>query len=228
MLMGVTPPIRNRGLCQIHYSRLRSRGTTNYVGKANEGASRHPLYVTWKNAKRKGCVDEWLVFANFVRDVRERPHFMAHFLQPNKSQPLGPTNWAWSSKRPKKGGRWTKASNKLWHARNGRKLHNAMLKMRFGITVEDYTAILAAQGGVCKICGKTQNKRLAVDHCHVTGIIRGLLCANCNTGLGLFLDDPELLDKAIGYLNEERKAALFVHPSKLRGAPANDADLTAA
>jgi uncharacterized protein YlaI len=60
------------------------------------------------------------------------------------------------------------------------------------------------QKGCCAICGKHQtilNKTLNVDHCHKTGKIRGLLCTNCNHGLGKFYDNAEVLKVAINYLN---------------------------
>lgn len=75
-------------------------------------------------------------------------------------------------------------------------------KARYGITVEEYNEKSAAQEHRCAICGSrcVTGRRLAVDHCHVTGAIRGLLCANCNTGLGKFKDDPWILKAAIDYL----------------------------
>lgn len=61
--------------------------------------------------------------------------------------------------------------------------------------------MLESQGGNCKICrNKPTRRRLDVDHCHDTGKIRGLLCENCNKGLGIFKDDPELFDRAKKYL----------------------------
>lgn len=76
------------------------------------------------------------------------------------------------------------------------------LKSKFGITVEQYDATLEKQNGVCAICNKTcrTGRRLAVDHCHKTGKVRGLLCAECNNGIGKLNDDPDLLRKAIKYL----------------------------
>lgn len=77
------------------------------------------------------------------------------------------------------------------------------LKSQFGISLNDYEKILESQGGVCAICKERPEETLAVDHCHSTGIIRGLLCASCNNGLGRFKDDPELLVAAIDYLSIE-------------------------
>ena len=69
-----------------------------------------------------------------------------------------------------------------------------------GCTPEKYQELLVEQGHKCKLCGKMQTKRLAVDHCHSTGKVRGLLCTTCNAGLGCFNDDPEFLRKAVDYL----------------------------
>jgi hypothetical protein len=82
------------------------------------------------------------------------------------------------------------------------------LKRSFGITVEEYEALLVSQKGGCAICGRTNEqevarsgRRMPVDHCHQTGRIRGILCGNCNKGLGKFKDDPTRLYAAIDYLN---------------------------
>ena len=76
---------------------------------------------------------------------------------------------------------------------------------RYGITPEDYDRMLEEQGGGCAICGKTpeeEGKNLGVDHCHSTGIVRGLLCRGCNQGLGHYRDRADWLDKASAYLRE--------------------------
>jgi hypothetical protein len=71
--------------------------------------------------------------------------------------------------------------------------------------VNRYDEILAEQLGVCAICGLPPNgRRLAVDHDHETGEIRGLLCAQCNFGLGNFGDDPLRLHAAISYVEKYR------------------------
>lgn len=84
-----------------------------------------------------------------------------------------------------------------------RKCH---LKSKFGLTIEKYEEILKSQNYRCYICNIHQNKfsrRLAVDHCHKTKVIRGLLCINCNKALGLLNDNISLLYKCIEYLKKE-------------------------
>jgi transposase-like protein len=100
-----------------------------------------------------------------------------------------------------------KASPEL-RVRSRRLNRNVQLRIKFGITLERYDALHAAQGGVCAICRGAQVGRnstggpreLAVDHDHKTGTVRGLLCDRCNVGLGTFGDDPSLLRHAAGYL----------------------------
>ncbi len=76
---------------------------------------------------------------------------------------------------------------------------------KFGLAGKEYQLILDIQGRVCAICGASvsdNGKRLAIDHDHKTGRIRGLLCNGCNVGLGMFRDNPKILRKAIRYLKE--------------------------
>jgi Autographiviridae endonuclease VII len=90
---------------------------------------------------------------------------------------------------------------------HGRRHH---LKKKFKITLEEYDAMSEKQQGLCAICGQPETtpwrdttRRLAVDHCHETGTIRGLLCMNHNQGLGKFQHDPDLLEKAAKYLRDK-------------------------
>ncbi len=82
-------------------------------------------------------------------------------------------------------------------------IRNWELKKDFGITLEDFRRMEAEQNGLCAICSKaeTNGKRLSVDHCHTTKKVRGLLCGNCNRGLGLFKDNQAYLKEAIKYLH---------------------------
>jgi ribosomal protein S14 len=81
----------------------------------------------------------------------------------------------------------------------------------FGLTLEEYDALLVQQNGRCAICGTNQSilrkkaARFAIDHDHATGRIRSLLCSNCNLGLGAFCDDVSKLKSAIRYLEKWEK-----------------------
>lgn len=73
-----------------------------------------------------------------------------------------------------------------------------------GLTNAEYNNLLNKQNHRCAICKQPPTiKRLAVDHCHTTGKVRGLLCFNCNVGLGKFREDTALLRKAVVYLETE-------------------------
>jgi Uri superfamily endonuclease len=85
-----------------------------------------------------------------------------------------------------------------------RRKKNSLLK-KFGINYDQYNQILEDQNNVCAICNNLDRngRSLAVDHCHTTNKVRGLLCTDCNTALGLFKDNKDLLDSAIMYLNKD-------------------------
>lgn len=68
------------------------------------------------------------------------------------------------------------------------------LKLKYGITLEEFEMMKSRQNDVCAICQKS--RPLTVDHCHTTGKVRMLLCNSCNRGLGCFDDDPVLVLKA--------------------------------
>jgi hypothetical protein len=86
---------------------------------------------------------------------------------------------------------------------------NHKLKKAYGITLDQYNKLLLKQNNKCCICevdnnGKYKNKKraFAVDHCHKTNKIRGLLCSDCNIALGLLKDNTNYLQTAIKYLNK--------------------------
>lgn len=91
-------------------------------------------------------------------------------------------------------------------------IHCENIKSTFGINANDYDKMLKKQNGVCGICKKEEKERhqngklrkLAIDHCHSTGKIRGLLCTKCNQGLGNFKDNESYLEQAIKYLKENK------------------------
>jgi Recombination endonuclease VII len=79
---------------------------------------------------------------------------------------------------------------------------------KFGLTLDSFSAMKEAQNDACAVCKrpeqinhtKGKKRELAVDHCHLTGRVRGLLCNACNTGIGKLKDSPQLLEAAIMYL----------------------------
>lgn len=80
---------------------------------------------------------------------------------------------------------------------------------KYGLTPESYAAIHEGQSGTCAICKSAcpTGRRLSVDHCHSSGRVRGLLCSNCNIGIGNLRDSVEILRSAIAYLEESRGEA---------------------
>lgn len=90
------------------------------------------------------------------------------------------------------------------------------LKNKHGISIKDYNRLLRKQKGVCAVCEKpcATGRRLAIDHDHVTGVIRGLLCSACNLYVG-HLESPKM-KKALAYLKRPRRPTLL---SKLTTEP---------
>lgn len=82
------------------------------------------------------------------------------------------------------------------------KLREYHVKAYYGISPEEYNALLQKQSGRCAICEQPPKKTLHVDHCHETGRVRGLLCHFCNIGLGHFGEDIERMKRAIRYLED--------------------------
>ena len=96
--------------------------------------------------------------------------------------------------------------------KNPERFWELALQRAYGITVADYERILASQGGVCAICRRAAmnrlGRRMPVDHDHVTGVVRGILCHWCNVGIGSLGDDPDRLESAARYVRDRagRKA----------------------
>jgi hypothetical protein len=111
---------------------------------------------------------------------------------------------AWQRANPER----VQATRKAVRERRKAQDREAHLQRTFGIDTAEYEALLRAQGGRCRICGRLPRKgsALHVDHDHATGKVRGLLCFRCNGGLGQFGDDPNQLAVAIEYLAGELEA----------------------
>jgi hypothetical protein len=97
-----------------------------------------------------------------------------------------------------------------FHAANPENRYNEILKRQYGLSRKEYDALLLSQNGRCAICKRPPDwqklkKRLHVDHDHVSGAIRGLLCGTCNSGLGAFGDGLLMLEAAVEYLKRVTK-----------------------
>jgi len=94
-------------------------------------------------------------------------------------------------------------ATKIWGLKNKERVENQNLK-RYGITRGQKIEMIEKQNYKCLICGtdlrKLPSKFIGVDHCHKTGIVRGILCSKCNNGLGCFDDNAIRLISAIRYL----------------------------
>ena len=97
-------------------------------------------------------------------------------------------------------------SMREWRKKNPRGAKNADLKKAYGITLDQYEQKLEEQNHKCCVCGDSEFARaLAVDHDHASGDIRGLLCAKCNTSLGLMRECPVRLLNLIKYIEKWKK-----------------------
>lgn len=102
----------------------------------------------------------------------------------------------------------TPEKKKKWKAKNQDRVKDIKRKhqlKKFGMTPDDYNKMLHEQEGKCKICGKgikENQQSLAVDHCHKTNKIRGLLCGPCNRGIGLLQDNPKIIENALRYVQD--------------------------
>ena len=86
---------------------------------------------------------------------------------------------------------------------SGLEREDNIMRKKYGISTNDFEALLAFQGGGCAICSKPISKlrrRMNIDHDHATNTVRGILCSGCNTGLGQLGDSIEGLKKALYYL----------------------------
>jgi Recombination endonuclease VII len=93
-----------------------------------------------------------------------------------------------------------------WNRENPEARRTHVLRTRYGITAEEYDAMLEAQNGVCAICQREcrTGMRLAVDHERETGKVRGLLCRACNGGIGAMQYSVENLERAATYLRSAK------------------------
>lgn len=188
---------------EFHKNRHNSDGLTAYckpcakelAAEQRERAVAARLPTDTKTCRR--CETTKLV-SEFHKDGRSRDGLCSYCKACNRAKAK-----AWTAANPEK----TRAQARK---RQELGLNRAQIRFRkYGIGATEYAALLAAQDGVCAICGRTASGRkdsteLCVDHCHTSNQIRGLLCHSCNRGIGLLQDSAEVLERAADYLRSRR------------------------
>lgn len=174
-----------RGMCNKHYRRLLAHGDPHALIKK-------PVQRT---DTHKECVScrEMLPYEAFNRasQMKDGRQAMCRICTRDASG-------SWYDKNRAK----AREDAKRWNRENPDRAADHHYKVRYGITYAEYQAKFQAQGGKCAICDRehVDGRRLYVDHDHHTGTVRDLLCRNCNSGLGNFREDRNLLAEAAAYL----------------------------
>lgn len=213
---GCFNPVVARGYCEGHYRLVLRYGDDISSFGYGERKSHH-LYASWAYQARcsEGRVAEWNDFWAFVSHADNKPSGTCKPRRNDHRKPWGPDNFYWME--PIGSSENRKEYAQKWRARNRIASKGHSLQKQYGMSIDDYMEMYANQGGRCAICetpknaytendskksGKTET--LAVDHCHTTGKIRGLLCSSCNKGIGHFNDSPAMLGAAAKYLESCR------------------------
>jgi Recombination endonuclease VII len=199
----------SKGYCGPHYKTVARQDPRN--ARANK------QYSLWHDRKARDLLcPEWLDFFTFIRDIGERPS-PRHALTRKHAGLYGPNNFQWREHLRRREGE----SKKDWYARKWQTRQRANpgwdrprdLLRKYGITITQYDAMLKEQKGVCAICQNPETRfefktgntcALAVDHCHDTSKVRGLLCSRCNKTIGAVGDSVELLQAMQAYLQRHQ------------------------
>jgi hypothetical protein len=168
---GCEEEAKVKGFCLIHYNRMWRHGSSEN-----------------SKTKREKLIEEGLSYCPKCKKEKEISEF-----NKDKHTAFGIAIYCRKCNKTKANVRY----------KNFKSEHrNTQLKSDYNITLDEYNEMLTKQNNGCVICGKTINgkRKMCVDHDHKTGKVRGLLCSQCNWGLGHFKDDVDLLEKAIKYL----------------------------
>lgn len=192
-----------RGWCELHYGRWRTHGDPEKVLVRRRAARRDPVDIDVEGKECATCKRRLPLDAYYRRATapdglmyRCKDCCRDAYNQRYKDDP----NFREQRRR----------HHRTQYEKNTEKRRSDRDRglRRYGLTAAEFDALVEAQRGVCAICGgppyegrlDSRKRRLAVDHHHETGVVRGLLCDPCNTGLGMFKDDPKRLESAIQYL----------------------------
>jgi Recombination endonuclease VII len=203
-------PHKAKGYCVKHYRRYLEHGDPNIVKPpgSNKRWRRNPDTVL--------VGDEfgyWTVIGPYVRDGKEN---RAKFPCKCKcgTERLVDFRQLDGSKKTISCGCYQKEvmASKRKHGIPGTKKHqrSRWIWNTYKMTLEDYEELLNLQGDGCAICEEVPEYDLYVDHDHVTGFVRGLLCQDCNFGIANFKDNKEIMNEAIKYIERAEKISAEV------------------
>ncbi len=178
----------------------------------------------WKRLQRdhQGPI-LWNTFAEFAASIGDNVLAQMRVVVVRSEEPIGPDNFTLvgRSKFDRKTIEGRDAYRAEYRNANKERYRNHHIRNSFGLSPEEYTAMWKAQGGCCAICREPETAMrqgtllpLAVDHCHATDAIRGLLCRDCNHTLGKFKDNAARFDAAAAYLRR--------HSAKSASVPASN------
>lgn len=215
-VIGCSAQAVSHGLCDTHRKRLERHGHLENTRSADWGQrEKHPAYKSWCGLVRHhkfAIPPEWRDFWGFVQQIPEKPSANAKAFRPDKSKPWSIDNFYWKQTSLSDEARADRAAYmREWQRKkrdsNKEYYKSIQLKKTYGIDIDWFNRQFDLQKGVCAICGEPEKTiihgrqiSLAVDHCHDTGQVRGLLCRGCNNSIGHFKHDISILQKAIDYL----------------------------
>lgn len=144
-----------------------------------------------------------------MEDKREKERLRAAEWRKNNPEKVKEINRKAKAKRLAEKPELIRAYQQAYREKNRETLRHKERERKFGISRQEYADLFLKQNGVCAICKQPETatrlgkvKALSVDHCHTSGKVRGLLCSDCNTGIGKMKESREALLAAIRYLDE--------------------------
>lgn len=163
----------------------------------------------WMRTNRDIGETGWPSFSDFAKTIGDKAFAQCTVVPVCTEDKVGPENFKIETRakhnRKTREGRIAYYTHK--NAQNKDKRRASELKIKFGMTVDQFQEMVRSQKGLCAVCNKPETavhngiaRQLSIDHCHASGGIRDLLCSNCNRGIGYLQDDPHVLRSAVAYI----------------------------
>lgn len=222
---GCASKARQRGRCKRHYKAWRKEHGLLFTREPEHRKEVHlnKYRTAWQSRLNNGSLcDDWKDLEAFAYGVYPKPGPNYRLCRIRPKELYGPTNFIWRVQVKRiPGESMTDYALRLRVEQLSRFPdfeRDRQLMKSFGLTQDQYDQMLKDQNGGCAICGRPETsksrtqkiKAMSVDHDHETGAVRGLLCFECNTGIGKLGDSIERLEAAIRYLRKHAHPALKV------------------